>query len=101
MCEFQVGILVTCEDLYSDRQWKICHAFATFVSRRTEAGKVTERGLKQSRAHHRFGGACLSSSGRFGFLCAGTAQAGDSLYTNGADGVQPGSRAAEDATHPC
>ncbi|XP_054908968.1 acyl-coenzyme A thioesterase 11b isoform X3 [Poeciliopsis prolifica] len=40
MCEFQVGILVTCEDLYSDRQWKVCHAFATFVSRRTEAGKV-------------------------------------------------------------
>ncbi|XP_014914125.1 acyl-coenzyme A thioesterase 11b isoform X3 [Poecilia latipinna] len=36
----EVGILVTCEDLYSDRQWKICRAFATFVSRRTEAGKV-------------------------------------------------------------
>uniref|UniRef100_A0A3B5LZD1 Acyl-coenzyme A thioesterase 11 n=1 Tax=Xiphophorus couchianus TaxID=32473 RepID=A0A3B5LZD1_9TELE len=36
----EVGILVTCEDLYSDRQWKVCHAFATFVSRRTESGKV-------------------------------------------------------------
>uniref|UniRef100_A0A667WHC4 Acyl-CoA thioesterase 11b n=1 Tax=Myripristis murdjan TaxID=586833 RepID=A0A667WHC4_9TELE len=35
-----VGILVTCEDLYTDRQWKVCHAFATFVARRTEAGKV-------------------------------------------------------------
>lgn len=31
---------MTCEDLYTDRQWKICHAFATFVARRTEAGKV-------------------------------------------------------------
>lgn len=39
---FQVGILVTCEDLYTDRQWNICHAFATFVARRTEAGKVRE-----------------------------------------------------------
>ncbi|XP_029906243.1 acyl-coenzyme A thioesterase 11b isoform X1 [Myripristis murdjan] len=36
----EVGILVTCEDLYTDRQWKVCHAFATFVARRTEAGKV-------------------------------------------------------------
>lgn len=41
-CSYQVGILVTCEDLYTDRQWKICHAFATFVARRTEAGKVGE-----------------------------------------------------------
>ncbi|XP_057212218.1 acyl-coenzyme A thioesterase 11b isoform X2 [Triplophysa rosa] len=36
----EVGILVSCEDLFSDRQWKVCHAFATFVARRTEAGKV-------------------------------------------------------------
>uniref|UniRef100_A0A672I546 Acyl-coenzyme A thioesterase 11 n=1 Tax=Salarias fasciatus TaxID=181472 RepID=A0A672I546_SALFA len=36
----EVGILVTCEDLYTGRQWKVCHAFATFVARRTEAGKV-------------------------------------------------------------
>lgn len=36
----EVGILVTCEDLYTDRQWKVCHAFATFVARRTESGKV-------------------------------------------------------------
>uniref|UniRef100_A0A3Q3JZ81 Acyl-coenzyme A thioesterase 11 n=1 Tax=Monopterus albus TaxID=43700 RepID=A0A3Q3JZ81_MONAL len=36
----EVGILVTCEDLYTDRLWKVCHAFATFVARRTEAGKV-------------------------------------------------------------
>ncbi|KAA0714269.1 Acyl-coenzyme A thioesterase 11 [Triplophysa tibetana] len=36
----EVGILVKCEDLFSDRKWKVCHAFATFVARRTEAGKV-------------------------------------------------------------
>ncbi|XP_051949952.1 acyl-coenzyme A thioesterase 11-like isoform X2 [Xyrauchen texanus] len=36
----EVGILVSCEDLFSDRQWKVCHAFATFVARRTEAGKI-------------------------------------------------------------
>ncbi|XP_068599160.1 acyl-coenzyme A thioesterase 11b isoform X2 [Brachionichthys hirsutus] len=36
----EVGILVTCEDLYTDSQWNVCHAFATFVARRTEAGKV-------------------------------------------------------------
>ncbi|KAI1883104.1 hypothetical protein AGOR_G00241800 [Albula goreensis] len=36
----EVGILVCCEDLFSDRQWRVCHAYATFVARRTEAGKV-------------------------------------------------------------
>uniref|UniRef100_A0A3B4EHP5 Acyl-coenzyme A thioesterase 11 n=1 Tax=Pygocentrus nattereri TaxID=42514 RepID=A0A3B4EHP5_PYGNA len=36
----EVGIVVSCEDLYRNRQWKVCHAFATFVARRTEAGKV-------------------------------------------------------------
>ncbi|XP_065102768.1 acyl-coenzyme A thioesterase 11b isoform X1 [Paramisgurnus dabryanus] len=36
----EVGILVSCEDLFSDRRWKICNAFATFVARRTETGKV-------------------------------------------------------------
>ncbi|KAM4548738.1 acyl-coenzyme A thioesterase 11b isoform 1-T1 [Odontesthes bonariensis] len=36
----EVGILVTCEDLYTGKQWNVCHAFATFVARRTEAGKV-------------------------------------------------------------
>ncbi|XP_028259513.1 acyl-coenzyme A thioesterase 11b [Parambassis ranga] len=44
----EVGILVTCEDLYTDSQWKVCHAFATFVARRTEAGKVQ---LKQVIPH--------------------------------------------------
>ncbi|NP_001417824.1 acyl-coenzyme A thioesterase 11b isoform X1 [Danio rerio] len=44
----EVGISVSCEDLFSDRQWKVCHAFATFVARRTEAGKVQ---LKQVIPH--------------------------------------------------
>ncbi|XP_056585817.1 acyl-coenzyme A thioesterase 11b isoform X2 [Triplophysa dalaica] len=38
----EVGILVSCEDLFSDRKWKVCHAFATFVARRTEAGKLKQ-----------------------------------------------------------
>ncbi|KAG7283619.1 hypothetical protein CRUP_020392 [Coryphaenoides rupestris] len=36
----ELGILVTCEDLYIGKQWKVCHAFATFVARRTEMGKT-------------------------------------------------------------
>ena len=39
---FQVGIVVNCEDLYTDRQWKVCQAFATFVARRTGDGKVSD-----------------------------------------------------------
>lgn len=35
----EVGILVKCEDLFSDRQWKVCHAFATFVTQRTNTGQ--------------------------------------------------------------
>lgn len=35
----EVGIQVTCEDLFSDRHWKVCHAFATFVTQRTSNGK--------------------------------------------------------------
>lgn len=41
LCSIQVGILVICEDLYVEKQWKVCHAFATFVARRTSAGKVS------------------------------------------------------------
>uniref|UniRef100_A0AAY4BEA2 Acyl-coenzyme A thioesterase 11 n=1 Tax=Denticeps clupeoides TaxID=299321 RepID=A0AAY4BEA2_9TELE len=44
----EVGIVARCEDLFSDRQWKVCRAFATFVARRTEAGKVQ---LKQVIPH--------------------------------------------------
>lgn len=44
---------MTCEDLYADRQWKVCHAFATFVARRTGAGKVTgEGGNNRGAAQH-------------------------------------------------
>ncbi|KAK1801428.1 hypothetical protein P4O66_022693, partial [Electrophorus voltai] len=38
----EVGIVVTCEDLYSSRQWSVCHAFSTFVARRPEAGKLKQ-----------------------------------------------------------
>lgn len=39
LLQSQVGILVKCEDLFSDRQWKVCHAFATFVTQRTNTGQ--------------------------------------------------------------
>lgn len=40
----EVGIQVSCEDLYSDRHWRVCHAYATFVTQRTNTGqKVTLR----------------------------------------------------------
>lgn len=38
VCE--VGIEVSCEDLYSGRHWRVCQAFATFVAKRTDANKV-------------------------------------------------------------
>ncbi|KAM6921732.1 acyl-coenzyme A thioesterase 11b isoform 1-T1 [Xenentodon cancila] len=48
----EVGILVTCEDLYTDKQWKVCHAFATFVARRAGAGKVKWQRENHRRAQH-------------------------------------------------
>nr|XP_015210839.1 PREDICTED: acyl-coenzyme A thioesterase 11 isoform X1 [Lepisosteus oculatus]XP_015210840.1 PREDICTED: acyl-coenzyme A thioesterase 11 isoform X1 [Lepisosteus oculatus]XP_015210841.1 PREDICTED: acyl-coenzyme A thioesterase 11 isoform X1 [Lepisosteus oculatus]XP_015210842.1 PREDICTED: acyl-coenzyme A thioesterase 11 isoform X1 [Lepisosteus oculatus] len=36
----EVGIVVSCEDLFVGQQWKVCNAFATFVARRTDSGKV-------------------------------------------------------------
>ncbi|XP_067218096.1 acyl-coenzyme A thioesterase 11 isoform X1 [Chanodichthys erythropterus] len=36
----EVGIEVSCEDLYSGRHWRVCQAFATFVARRTDGNKV-------------------------------------------------------------
>uniref|UniRef100_A0A8C7XLZ9 Acyl-CoA thioesterase 11a n=1 Tax=Oryzias sinensis TaxID=183150 RepID=A0A8C7XLZ9_9TELE len=40
----EVGIQVSCEDLFQDRHWRVCHAFATFVTQRTNTGqKVTLR----------------------------------------------------------
>lgn len=37
----QVGIVVTCENLYNDLQWKVCQAYATFVARGSDMGKVS------------------------------------------------------------
>uniref|UniRef100_UPI0037E9A103 acyl-coenzyme A thioesterase 11 n=1 Tax=Semicossyphus pulcher TaxID=241346 RepID=UPI0037E9A103 len=35
----EVGVQVSCEDLFSDRHWRVCHAYATFVTQRTNTGK--------------------------------------------------------------
>ncbi|KAK9539518.1 hypothetical protein VZT92_004619 [Zoarces viviparus] len=35
----EVGIQVSCEDLFLDRHWRVCHAYATFVTQRTNAGQ--------------------------------------------------------------
>uniref|UniRef100_A0A3P8SSY7 Acyl-CoA thioesterase 11 n=1 Tax=Amphiprion percula TaxID=161767 RepID=A0A3P8SSY7_AMPPE len=38
----EVGIQVSCEDLFTDSHWRVCHAYATFVTQRTSTGqKVT------------------------------------------------------------
>lgn len=34
----EVGIQVSCEDLFLDRHWRVCHAYATFVTQRTHTG---------------------------------------------------------------
>ncbi|KAF4117040.1 hypothetical protein G5714_001593 [Onychostoma macrolepis] len=39
----EVGIEVSCEDLYSGRHWRVCQAFAAFVAKRTDANKVQLR----------------------------------------------------------
>ncbi|XP_076837740.1 acyl-coenzyme A thioesterase 11 isoform X2 [Brachyhypopomus gauderio] len=41
----EVGIEVSCEDLYSDQHWKVCHAFATFVARSTGGNKISLKPL--------------------------------------------------------
>ncbi|CAB1326021.1 unnamed protein product [Coregonus sp. 'balchen'] len=41
----EVGIVVSCEDLFSDSHWRVCQAVATFVSQRTTEGKVQLRPL--------------------------------------------------------
>ncbi|XP_047225054.1 acyl-coenzyme A thioesterase 11-like [Girardinichthys multiradiatus] len=50
----EVGIHVSCEDLYSDRHWRVCHAYATFVTQRTNTGqKVTLKPVvPQSQNEH-------------------------------------------------
>uniref|UniRef100_A0A3B4TGZ8 Acyl-CoA thioesterase 11 n=1 Tax=Seriola dumerili TaxID=41447 RepID=A0A3B4TGZ8_SERDU len=35
----EVGIQVSCEDLFSDRHWRVCHAYATFVTQRRNTGQ--------------------------------------------------------------
>uniref|UniRef100_H2SDX4 Acyl-CoA thioesterase 11 n=1 Tax=Takifugu rubripes TaxID=31033 RepID=H2SDX4_TAKRU len=35
----EVGIQVSCEDLFSGHHWKVCHAYATFVTQRKETGE--------------------------------------------------------------
>ncbi|KAG5286456.1 hypothetical protein AALO_G00015050 [Alosa alosa] len=41
----EVGIEVTCEDLFSGGCWKVCYAYATFVARPPGGGKVHLRQL--------------------------------------------------------
>lgn len=89
---------MTCEDLYTDRQWKVCHAFATFVARRTEAGKVMDKDKDMDTKTFSL---WLVQHPLGFFVYSGTAEAGDSSHTDGADGVQPGSGAEEDEAHPC
>ncbi|XP_066508620.1 acyl-coenzyme A thioesterase 11-like [Hoplias malabaricus] len=36
----EVGIVVSCEDLYTNSHWKVCQAFATFVARSSGNEKV-------------------------------------------------------------
>ncbi|XP_062843820.1 acyl-coenzyme A thioesterase 11 isoform X2 [Trichomycterus rosablanca] len=36
----EVGIEVSCEDLYKNQYWKVCQAFATFVARSTGQEKI-------------------------------------------------------------
>ncbi|XP_068593820.1 acyl-coenzyme A thioesterase 11-like isoform X2 [Cebidichthys violaceus] len=35
----EVGVKVSCEDLFLDRHWRVCHAYATFVTQRTNTGQ--------------------------------------------------------------
>ncbi|XP_029931282.1 acyl-coenzyme A thioesterase 11 isoform X2 [Myripristis murdjan] len=45
----EVGIVVSCEDLFSDRRWRVCRAYATFVTQRTKTGNKVL--LKPITAH--------------------------------------------------
>ncbi|KAF7645764.1 hypothetical protein LDENG_00198580, partial [Lucifuga dentata] len=36
----EVGIEVSCEDLFTDCHWRVCHAYATFVTQRKNGSKV-------------------------------------------------------------
>ncbi|XP_067108878.1 acyl-coenzyme A thioesterase 11 isoform X2 [Osmerus mordax] len=43
----EVGIVVSCEDLFSGRSWRVCHAYATFVTQRSATGKVQLKPVQQ------------------------------------------------------
>lgn len=92
---------MNCEDLYTDRQWKVCHAFATFVARRTEVGKVS--GDEHNMAARESQIKTFSKLLWFVVcvcVCTGATDASDSSHAVGADGVQPGSGAEEDEAPP-
>lgn len=89
---------MNCEDLYTDRQWKVCQAFATFVARRTEAGKVSDN--KHNMAARESQTKPVPMLLWCFFMCTGATEASDSSHTVGADGVQPGGRAEEDEAPP-
>lgn len=89
---------MNCEDLYTDRQWKVCHAFATFVARRTEVGKVC--GDEHNMAARESQIKTFSKLLWFLCVCTGATDASDSSHAVGADGVQPGSGAEEDEAPP-
>ncbi|KAM4623332.1 acyl-coenzyme A thioesterase 11 isoform 2-T2 [Polymixia lowei] len=38
----EVGIVVICEDLFTDRHWRVCNACATFVTQRTHTGNKVQ-----------------------------------------------------------
>lgn len=42
-----MGVQVSCEDLFADRHWRVCHAYATFVTQRTNTGNKVKGGLKE------------------------------------------------------
>ncbi|MGH0154394.1 UNVERIFIED_CONTAM: hypothetical protein FKN15_026878 [Acipenser sinensis] len=46
----KVGILVSCEDLYSGNTWRVCKAFATFVARPKDSGKKKKKKKKKKNA---------------------------------------------------
>lgn len=90
---------MNCEDLYTDRQWKVCQAFATFVARRTEAGKVSDNKHNMA-ARESQTKPVPTLLWCFFFVCTGATEASDSSHAVGADGVQPGGRAEEDEAPP-
>uniref|UniRef100_A0A8C5AIE8 Acyl-coenzyme A thioesterase 11 n=1 Tax=Gadus morhua TaxID=8049 RepID=A0A8C5AIE8_GADMO len=48
----EVGIVVVCEDLFTDRRWRVCHAFATFVTQRSVQLSPLRPGSQQQQEEH-------------------------------------------------